>query len=53
MKHLSTLAIGLLIGTAAFQLCNPASGQSEGGWVTLLDSPGWATGMRSAKPIGR
>src|SRR5713101_6912895 len=38
MKHLSTLAIGLLIGTAAFQLSNPASGQSEGGWVTLLDS---------------
>src|SRR6266849_1168817 len=38
MKHLSTLAIGLLIGTAAFQLSNPVSGQSEGGWVTLLDS---------------
>jgi hypothetical protein len=38
MKYLSTLAIGLVIGTAAFQFCNPASGQSEGGWVTLLDS---------------
>jgi hypothetical protein len=38
MKHLSTFAIGLLIGTAAFQLSKPASGQSEGGWVTLLDS---------------
>jgi hypothetical protein len=38
MKHLSTLAIGLLIGTAAFQFSNSASGQSEGGWVTLLDS---------------
>jgi hypothetical protein len=38
MKHLSTLAIGLLIGTAAFQFSIPASGQSEGGWITLLDS---------------
>src|SRR5258708_19781411 len=38
MKHLSTLAIGLLIGTAAFRFSNSASGQSEGGWVTLLDS---------------
>ena len=38
MKHLSTLAIGLLIGTAALQFSNQASGQSEGGWVTLLDS---------------
>jgi hypothetical protein len=37
MKHLSTLAIGLPIGTAAFQLSNSASGQSEGGWVTLVD----------------
>src|SRR5258706_15061483 len=38
MKHLSTLAIGLLIGAAAFQFSNSASVQSEGGWVTLLDS---------------
>jgi hypothetical protein len=38
MKRLSTLAIGLLIGTAAFQFSNSASGQNEGGWVTLLDS---------------
>jgi Domain of Unknown Function (DUF1080) len=38
MKYLSTLAVGLLIGTAAFQFSNPASGQSEGGWVTLMDS---------------
>jgi hypothetical protein len=38
MKYLSTLAIGLLIGTAAFQFSNSASGQSEGGWVTLVDS---------------
>jgi hypothetical protein len=36
--HLRTLAAaGLLIGTAAFQFSNPASGQSEGGWVTLQD----------------
>jgi hypothetical protein len=38
MKHLSTLAIGLLIGTAAIPFSHSASGQSEGGWVTLLDS---------------
>jgi Domain of Unknown Function (DUF1080) len=38
MRYLSALAVGLLIGTAALQFSNPASGQSEGGWVTLLDS---------------
>ena len=38
MRHLSTLAIGLLIGTAAFQFSGPVSGQSDGGWITLLDS---------------
>jgi hypothetical protein len=38
MNHLSTLAIGLLIATSAFPFSNPASGQSEGGWITLLDS---------------
>src|SRR5260370_41998019 len=38
MKHLSTLAIGLLIGTAAFQFSNSTAAQSDGGWVTLLDS---------------
>jgi hypothetical protein len=38
MKYLSTLTIGLLIGTAAFQFSNSASGQSEDGWVTLVDS---------------
>src|SRR5438128_2052389 len=37
MRHLSTLALGLLIGAAALQLSNPASGQSDGGWVTLVD----------------
>jgi hypothetical protein len=38
MKHISTLAIGLLIGAAAFQFSKPASSQSDGGWITLLDS---------------
>jgi hypothetical protein len=38
MKGMSTLAIGLLIATAAFRVPNRASGQSEGGWITLLDS---------------
>jgi hypothetical protein len=38
MKHLSALAIGLVVGMAAFQFSKPASGQNEGGWITLLDS---------------
>jgi hypothetical protein len=38
MKHLPTLAIGLLIATAALPFSNPAASQSEGGWITLLDS---------------
>ena len=38
MRHyLRTLGAGLLIGIAAFQFSKPASGQAEGGWVTLLD----------------
>ena len=37
MRYLSTLAAGLLIGAAAFQMSGPASGQADG-WVTLLDS---------------
>src|SRR3954470_13587108 len=37
MKHLSTLAAGLLVGAAAIQLSGTASGQSDG-WITLLDS---------------
>jgi hypothetical protein len=36
MKRLSNLAAGLLIGAAALQVSNVASGQD--GWVTLLDS---------------
>jgi len=38
MKHLTTLALGLLIGTAAFHFSNSASGQSDGEWITLVDS---------------
>ena len=38
MKYVSTLAIGLLVGAAAFQYSGSASGQSEAGWTTLLDS---------------
>jgi hypothetical protein len=37
MRHLSTLAVGLLIGAAAFQFSSAASGESDG-WITLLDS---------------
>ncbi|MDB5640454.1 MAG: hypothetical protein JWP51_5362 [Bradyrhizobium sp.] len=39
MRHpLRMLAAGLVIGGAAFQFSNTASGQNEGGWITLLDS---------------
>ena len=39
MRHpLKTLAAGLLIGAAAFQFSNSASGQSDAGWVTLVDT---------------
>ena len=37
MKRLSILGAGLLIGAAAVQFSNTASGQSDG-WITLLDS---------------
>ena len=37
MKRLLKLAAGLLIGAAAFQYADVASGQSDG-WITLLDS---------------
>jgi hypothetical protein len=37
VKHLSTLAAGVLIGAAAFQYSSVASGQSDG-WITLVDS---------------
>jgi hypothetical protein len=38
MKHVSTLAIGLLIGAAAFQGASPVFSQSDDGWITLVDS---------------
>jgi hypothetical protein len=39
MRHpLKMLAAGLLIGAAAFQFSNSASGQSDAGWVTLVDT---------------
>ena len=39
MRHpLRMLAAGLVIGGAAFQFSNSASGQNEGGWITLVDS---------------
>src|SRR5690348_15201800 len=38
MKRLPTLAICLLIGAAAIPFSNSVFGQSDGGWVTLLDS---------------
>jgi Domain of Unknown Function (DUF1080) len=38
MKRLSIIAAGLLLGTAALQFCNTAFGQSDGGWITVLDS---------------
>jgi hypothetical protein len=38
MKHLFAVAVAVLIGTAAFQFSHPVSGQSDGGWVTLVDS---------------
>ena len=38
MRRLGIFAAGLLIGGAAFQFSNSAFGQSDGGWITLLDS---------------
>jgi Domain of Unknown Function (DUF1080) len=38
MKHVSTLAIGLVIGAAAFQFASPVFSQSDDGWITLVDS---------------
>jgi hypothetical protein len=37
MKRLLVLAAGLLIGAAAFQYSDTASGQGDG-WITLVDS---------------
>jgi hypothetical protein len=49
MKHLTTLALGLLIGTAAFHFSNSASGQSDGEWITLVDS----TKMGDCDEVGK
>jgi hypothetical protein len=38
MKRLSTIAAGLIIGAASLQVPSLASGQSDGGWITLLDN---------------
>src|SRR5256885_366405 len=38
MRHLRTLAIGVLIGTAAIPFSSSVFGQSDGGWITLVDS---------------
>lgn len=38
MRRLGICAAALMIGGAAFQFSNSASGQSDGGWTTLLDS---------------
>jgi hypothetical protein len=38
MKRITALAAGIAIGLAALQYSNPASSQSEGGWITLLDN---------------
>src|SRR5258708_4299563 len=38
MKRINAIAAGLAIGLAALQTSNPASSQSEGGWITVLDN---------------
>ena len=38
MRRLITATIGLAAGFVALQYSYPASSQSEGGWVTLLDN---------------
>jgi Domain of Unknown Function (DUF1080) len=38
MKRFTVIAAGVAIGLAALQYSKPASSQSEGGWVTLLDN---------------
>jgi len=38
MKRTTVIAAGIIIGLAALQVSKPASSQSEGGWVTLLDN---------------
>jgi Domain of Unknown Function (DUF1080) len=38
MKYALTLATGLLIGAAALHSSGSASGQTDAGWITLVDS---------------
>src|SRR3954454_13547526 len=38
MKRVTVIAAGIVVGLAALQISQPASSQSEGGWVTLLDN---------------
>jgi hypothetical protein len=38
MKRLTAITAGLAIGFIALQYAHPASSQSEGGWITLLDN---------------
>jgi hypothetical protein len=38
MRRMGIIAVGLLIGAAALQFSKAASSQSDGGWITLLDS---------------
>ena len=37
MKRITVIAAGIVIGVAALYISKPASSQSDGGWVTLLD----------------
>ena len=37
MKRITMIAAGIVIGLAALHVSKPASSQSDGGWVTLLD----------------
>src|SRR5438034_11293144 len=38
MKRITSIAAGIIVGFTALQVSKPASSQSEGGWVTLLDN---------------
>jgi Domain of Unknown Function (DUF1080) len=38
MKRITVIVAGIAIGLAALQYSRPASSQSDGGWVTLLDN---------------
>jgi hypothetical protein len=38
MNRITVIAAGIVVGLATLQISKPASSQSEGGWVTLLDN---------------